>query len=273
MEITSRTKISKLIEFNADVIDVIASINSNFKKLKNPVLRKLLAARVTIENASKIGGVSIEEFLKKLEPLGFTYQIDKEENSQLINEDMNENFEIKNETIVDLDVRPDLAQGNDPFGKIMAAVAILKEGQILKITNTFEPFPIINVLKQKGFISRVENPSNSLYYIYFKKVSIDTSSQKDEMAYSESLKGNFDEVYESFGNHTVEMDVRDLEMPQPMVQILEKLKDIPEGNCLFVHHKKVPQFLLPQLKERGYVYLTKEIDEDNVKMLIYKDKR
>ena len=272
MEITSKTKISKLIEFNYEVIDVIASINSNFKKLKNPVLRKLLAPRVTIENASKIGGVSIEYFMQKLEPLGFIW-IDREENNQIKNEDMSENFEVKNERIVELDVRPDLAQGNDPFGKIMAAIATIKDNEILKITNTFEPFPIINVLKQKGFISRVENPSNGLYYIYFKKVTVDTSSEKDELAYAESLKGDFDDVFASFGNLTIEMDVKHLEMPQPMVQILEKLKEIPEGNCLYVHHKKVPQFLLPQLKERGYVYLTKEIDEDNVKMLIYKDKR
>ena len=38
MKVSEKTKISALIKEDKAVIDVIASINSHFKKLKNPVL-------------------------------------------------------------------------------------------------------------------------------------------------------------------------------------------------------------------------------------------
>jgi len=269
MDITPKTRISKLIKFNPDVINAIASINQNFKKLKNPVLRKLLAPRVTIENAAKIGGVSVSDFIKNLIPLGFVYNEEAVENIEN-DENMSNTFDIIDQTIIELDVRPDLEQGNDPFGKIMEAIDKIGEGEILKLVNSFEPVPIINAIKQKGFTEMVENPSTGLFFVYFKRTSADNSDKNDEVAYNESLKGDFEEVYASFGGNCIELDVRDLEMPQPMVQILSKLNELPDNYCLYVHHKKIPQFLLPQLKERNYAFLTKEIDHGNVKMIIYK---
>jgi len=66
------------------------------------------------------------------------------------------------------------------------------------------------------------------------------------------------------------IDVRDLEMPLPMVTILRELEKLPEDILLYVNHKKVPEFLLPELQERGYKWMIEEIEEGNVKLLIYK---
>lgn len=272
MKIDRLTKISKLIQFNPDVIDVIASINLNFNKLKNPFLRKILAPRVSIENAAKIGGVSIEEFVKKIETLGFIYEKTTNEDKTDISENMNNSFEIENQHIIELDVRPDLAKGKDPFSIILNAIDNLKENEILKLINTFKPVPIINVLKQKGFNAKIENPSTGLYYVYFKRTLLDKSTENEVVESEMGARGNFEEVFAFFGENYHEIDVRDLEMPQPMVQILENLHDLPANYCLYVHHKKIPQFLLPQLKERNFVFQSKEIDEDNIKMLIYKNK-
>ena len=65
MVVNRKTRISTLIAEDSKVIDTIASINKHFNKLKNPVLRRVLAPRVTIEDAAKIGGVTINVFLKK----------------------------------------------------------------------------------------------------------------------------------------------------------------------------------------------------------------
>jgi len=50
-----------------------------------------------------------------------------------------------------VDVREDLKQGREPFGKIMEAVASLTEGQSLLLYATFEPVPLFRVLEKKGF--------------------------------------------------------------------------------------------------------------------------
>ena len=73
MKITKKTKISELIKHDIRSIDAIASIAKPFKKLKNPLLRKLMASRVNIAEAAKIGGATVAEFVQVLAPLGFEF--------------------------------------------------------------------------------------------------------------------------------------------------------------------------------------------------------
>ena len=269
MQISAKTKISEILKADKRSLDVIAGINPHFKKLRNPVLRKILAARVDIQTAAKIGGVDVQVFFDKLKEIGFEPVEEKNDK---------ENNPVKKETMIDLktgkitvlDVREDLSKGIDPFNKIMSTIKDFKEGDILKIINTFEPSPIINVLKQKGFIAQVEYISDNEIHTYLQKKGEDISEKLNQEALQKAKTDDLDAVLASFKDRFKEIDVRALEMPEPMVKILEELKDLPEDYALFVHHKKVPQFLLPQLDERDYVYLSKKIDHDNTKMLIFK---
>lgn len=54
-------------------------------------------------------------------------------------------------TIVELDVRPDLRAGREPFGRIMAAVKALGDGEQLLLRATFEPVPLFHVMQEQGF--------------------------------------------------------------------------------------------------------------------------
>ena len=94
MIISANTKISALIKENSKAIDAIAEINPHFRKLKNPVLRKVLAPRVTIEMAAKIGGVDVQVFFNKLEQIGF--EIDNNVSGSTNNSDK----EIKKKWII-----------------------------------------------------------------------------------------------------------------------------------------------------------------------------
>lgn len=271
MQISAKTKISKILKADKRAIDVIANINPHFNKLRNPVLRRILAARVDIETAAKIGGVDVQVFFDKLKQIGFEVIEDiKNEEKHDTNINSNKMIDINSDRIIVLDVREGLSKGIDPFNEIMKTIEDFKEGDILKIINTFEPSPIINVLKQKGFISRVEHISDKEIHTYLQKISEDKSEKINEEALKKAKTEDLDAVFATFKEKFKEIDVRDLEMPEPMVKILEELKELPDNFALYVHHKKVPQFLLPQLDERGYVYLSKEIDHDNTKMLIFK---
>ncbi|MCF6243298.1 MAG: DUF2249 domain-containing protein, partial [Bacteroidales bacterium] len=256
MQISANTKISEILKAHKKAIDVIADINPHFKKLRNPVLRKILASRVDIETAAKIGGVDPQVFFDKLKLIGFkpvnNTNTDNKQDNNIKNKNM---VDINSDKITVLDVRDDLAKGIDPFNQIMETVKNFKEGDILKIVNTFEPSPIINVLKQKGFISRVEHISDKEIHTYLQKIAEDKSEEINKQAIEKAKTDDLDAVLASFKENFKEIDVRDLEMPEPMVKILEELKQLPDNFALYVHHKKVPQFLLPQLDERGYVYL------------------
>ena len=51
----------------------------------------------------------------------------------------------------DLDVRPILREGGEPFSVIMGAVAGLAPGQPLRLLATFKPIPLFQVLGARGF--------------------------------------------------------------------------------------------------------------------------
>ena len=107
-----------------------------------------------------------------------------------------------------------------------------------------------------------------LFISYFTKTAITDSL--DDIKEDEEAE-EFDNLLSKFPKERVQtIDVRHLEMPQPMVQILERLSHMPENEALFVHHKKKPIFLFPELESRGFDYALKTIREGEVDMLIYK---
>ena len=70
--------------------------------------------------------------------------------------------------MVDLDVRPSLAKGVDPFGLIMQTIAKL-DGKILHIINSFETTPLYSVLGKQGF-EHYAKQENGIWHIYFYKI-------------------------------------------------------------------------------------------------------
>ena len=273
MKINRNTRISTLIKENIETIEVIASINKNFLKLKNPILRKVLAPRVTISDAAKVGGVKVDVLIKKLEEIGFIFEgeIKNIPNTAVKRSIKKEPHLQKNDQNMKvLDVRPTLDSGEDPFNIIMKEVKILNDNETLHIINTFEPIPLIRKLQSKGYESWTERPNESEVHTFFRK---NTTKWVDNEL-EEKVKRNpksFDEQMIFFGDNIKKIDVRDLEMPEPMVTVLKEIETLKDGEALYVDHKKIPQFLLPELEQRNYEVLYKEIDCNHTLLLIYKD--
>lgn len=269
MKISKDTKISQLIKQNPDSIEVIAGINKHFNKLKNPVLRKLLAPRVSIAEAAKIGGSTIEVFFDKLKEIGF--EVDGTINNDIVEQAETPSTDILNidkEKLINLDVRPTIQAGNDPLKSIIEATKKLPEDGVLLIINSFEPIPLINNLREKGFDSVTQRPEEGVVHTYFFKSK--DSSNVDVAEVEETELNEFELTVSEFGENIKTIDVRDMEMPEPMVTILQEIENLPERHALYVHHKRVPQFLLPELEKRDFSILNLEEAENNVKLLIFK---
>lgn len=267
MLINADTKISELIKANPASIDAIAEINKHFRKLKNPILRKTLARRVTIRDAAKIGGVEVGVFFNKLSKIGFEIGAEDTAIPSKTKAKASDSLATSGQ-ITDLDVRDNIAEGNDPFKIIMAAIKKLPDGEVLRVINIFEPIPLINVLKEKGYDSRVERPEEGVVYTYFKKRK--TTGDSPEINIDTSESGDFRTVLKTYSGRTKTIDVRAMEMPEPMVTVLSELEVLPKDHALFVHHKKFPKFLIPELKNRGYQYVQQKIDENNIDFLFFK---
>lgn len=71
------------------------------------------------------------------------------------------------QNIVELDVREDIKNKQEPFQKIMQAVDSLQEGDIFVLHAPFEPVPLFNVLGGKGFEAQPEKISEDHWKITF----------------------------------------------------------------------------------------------------------
>lgn len=268
MYINEDTKISVLVKYNIESINAITSISKNFDKLKIPILRKVLASRVTIKQAAKIGGTDIQTFYDKLKPLGFIVKEEKSQTQDIIKAIPEFYLHLNSDKVNDLDVRITLKEGKDPFNDIMTALEKLPNEFTLKIINTFEPTPLISILSKKGYEHHTINVGKALFYTYFKKNTLSTPTKKITTNTNENSE--MQDILEQFNGKIEKIDVRALEMPLPMSTILNTLATLNDDKLLYVHHKKVPQFLFPELAERGYKWYIHEIEEGDVKLLIYK---
>lgn len=260
MVIDGNTKISALIRENPAVVDVIASINHHFRKLQNPLLRKILASRVTIAEAAKIGGCDISTFFDRLTPFGFqpaTNTPKQSDQNSVLTQDISSD--------ITLDVRADLKQGLDPFLKIMDSVRQLKHGRTLLLVNSFEPVPLIRILNERGYETSVQIVQQELVHTYIKK-----KAEGLELAAKEECdQAEFTRILDKFKDKLKPINVRTLPMPQPMTTILKELESLPKETALFVYHKKVPLFLLPELATRSFEAVFRSTIE-GVELIIYK---
>lgn len=266
--INANTKIAHLIKAHPDAMETIIGISKKFDKLRNPLLRKLLAGRTSIAMASNIAGCKVTDFFDALKPLGFEIDTDakpvpnkKEELPAFITQ-------LSKNQIIDFDVRDLLEAGKDPLTLIINKTKALETGQALKIINTFEPAPLIIMLEKQGFEVYADRIDNNLVETYFYKKSADTNI---EVVSTKGTDSGWNAIIEQFTDKMVDIDVRQLEMPQPMMRILEQLETLPEGFALFVYHKRIPVFLLPELSDRNFDYRIKEISDGEVRLLIFRN--
>jgi uncharacterized protein (DUF2249 family) len=261
--ISASTRISTLIRANPAAIEVIASINKHFQKLRNPLLRKVLASRVTIADAARIGGTEVSVFFDRLKAIGF---VPEGEGVAASTPAATPKPDLPPLGLT-LDVREALQSGHDPFREIMAAAEQLPPNQALLIINTFEPIPLLAILGKKGFSHYTGYPETNVVYTYFYRTG-PAAPQNNRQVHDP--RAAFDRLVHQYQENLVEIDVRQMEMPQPMITILEALSTLAAGKALFVYHRRLPQYLLPQLAERGFAYAYSEMGPNQVHLLIYK---
>ena len=296
MRINQDTKISKILNEKPEAISVISAINTNFEKLQNPILRRSLATRVSVKDAAKIGRVDVNVFLKTLEEIGFSVEYSSTNNTNKNDKNATPPGFI-NKEIVELDIRPILAEGKDPFGYINKVAKSIKPEQILLIINDFEPIRLVEYLITKNFVHWMTQDNEGNYLTYFKlkckktgffqrlfgkKVPCqfhsvaknENKTQKTETQKIETIENSpeeFEVIQKKYKNNWLEIDVRDLEMPMPMQNILIGIEKLEKNQALFVHHKRIPQFLLPELKKRNFSYVSKTVNADYTYLIVFKN--
>lgn len=145
---------------------------------------------------------------------------------------------------VEVDVRPTLRAGGEPFGEIMAAVNALTPGQGLRLYATFKPTPLLHVLGSKGFTHDAKEIDGGDWEVLLTPADlvVETAAPKGAAC---------DEPWPSPVRN---LDNRDLDPPEPMVRILAGLETMQPGDVLSALLCREPVFLFPQLAKRGHTW-------------------
>lgn len=175
--------------------------------------------------------------------------------------------------VTDLDVRPDLLAGREPFSRIMAAVAALPAGHVLRLRAIFEPVPLYRVLGRQGFDHWTECRAEDDWVVSFfrpHEVAAPTvqSVQSQQAGGPAATEGPAAAGEPATDGDVVVLDVRGLEPPEPLSRTLEALERLPEHASLLQINDRVPQFLLPRLAERGFTWQILCVSPDEVRVII-----
>lgn len=150
------------------------------------------------------------------------------------------------QTFVDLDVRPTLRSGGEPFQEIMQAIASLGPEEGLRLYATFKPVPLFQVLGSKGFDHEAREIDGGDWEVLFARTG-KPGQGENNLTVELADTRNWPEPAR-------QMDNRDLEPPEPMVRILAALEDMQSGEVLEALLCREPMFLLPELVKRGHAW-------------------
>lgn len=80
----------------------------------------------------------------------------------------------------------------------------------------------------------------------------------------------FENIVSSFSAEFHQIDVRQLEMPLPMITIMRELEKLKQSNALLVTHHKVPQILLNDLSDKTLKIYLNQPETNLVKLFFVK---
>lgn len=150
---------------------------------------------------------------------------------------------------VELDVRPTLRAGGEPFGQIMDAIGELGPDQGLRLLATFCPVPLFHVLGSKGFSHREAELEDGSWEIFFER---EADAAEPEEIIAVAAEASSDDAWPA---PIHEMDNRDLEPPEPMVKVLATIETMKPGEVMTALLCREPVFLLPELGKRGHQWI------------------
>lgn len=277
--IQASDKLQSLFERDERLIDVIASHSPQLAKLRNSPMRRIMARVTTVAQAARLCNMSADSLVHDLnQVLGIDTATDASPVAVEAPADADDSSPLPSfASAVELDVRDELTKGGEPFSRIMAAVAALGAGEVLHLRAPFEPVPLFGVMEKRGFGHKTEKHADDDWSVWFfrqaKQVNHTAAAASPPPTRQAAPAAHDGAVVTDDGVARTEvwLDVRDLEPPEPLVRTLEALETLPHDNVLVQVNMRVPQFLLPILRERGFHFTIDESQPNEVQVRIWRD--
>lgn len=268
--IAATDRVSDVLARDEALVDVFVRHAPHFAKLRNRAMRRVMARLVTVEQAARTAGIPADVLVRDLNTALGIEMTDRDAPGaaaatappDLPNAESGmAPRHPPDAPVVELDVREDLRSGREPFSKVMAAVGALANGAVLHLRAIFEPAPLFSVLGKRGFVHESAEHAPDDWSVWFwRPATGDAEAAVSPASAAAASPGTASAADELADDHTVVLDVRGLEPPEPLIRTLAALETLAPGHVLLQVNVRVPQFLIPMLGERGYAC---EIDESH----------
>ena len=227
--------VGEVVQHNADALEIMKQLGINH----------CCGAHLTLREAAAAAGASLEALLAKLNEARPALSAGGRGEMPGTLAMVPEGRRVR------LDVRDDIRRGEEPFTRIMTAVRELEGDQALVLRVPFEPIPLYDVLGKRGFQHWTERRAADDWSVTFYRESRPSPAPAAPTASQGRV-----------------IDVRGLEPPQPMLEVLDAIDRLESGVELEVRHDRRPTLLYPLLDERGYVHDTDEPEPGLVRIRI-----
>lgn len=260
--ISARDKVSEVLARDESLVEVFVRAAPHFAKLRNRTMRRVMARLVTVEQAARTANIPADRLVRDLnaalgladdgpsaEPIPSSSNVAPVESER----------HPHNAPVVEVDVRDDLRSGREPFSRIMRAVAILRDDEVLHLRAIFEPVPLFTVLGRRGFAHESRAQATDDWSVWFWRPNTPTIAPTAAVI----TASDADDV-PADDEQTVYLDVRGLNPPEPLMRTLAALETLASGRTLVQINNRIPQFLLPVLSERGFAWEIEDTRPDRV---------
>lgn len=238
------TKISTILSARPELRDTLPAFHPAFEKLKHPVLGRVMPRLVNVRDAAKVAGVDPQALLEVINLPG-PPQVSPAPTPRPA-EPTPPWLETTPRVVLDL--RPSLAEGREPFALIIKASRELPPGHALELLTPFEPAPLRSFLGARGWESACVLGEDA-HHTFFLRME-DAPDQLPGPPLAEPV----------VVNGVRELDVRNLEAPEPLRAVLSAVDSSPEA--LRVRHRRLPSLLFPKLEARGRSFSVQEEADD-----------
>jgi hypothetical protein len=260
-------RVSDVLGRYPQLLDVLVGASPAFKHLLNPLGRSLRTRLVSVAQAARMAGLEPNDLVRTLNAAAGLHS-EPGVPGVAVQSAVSDDVPVDIRVAEDLDVRPLLARGEEPFSTIMASAALVPANAALRLCTTFEPVPLYDVLSRRGFRHAAHQLGPDDWEVVFWRGADSVAGPSGAEGSAQSATAVASAPLASASDDVVRLDVSDLEPPEPMVRILEAAARLGANQTLLVEHRRRPVFLYPQLDAQGFLHVTRELGPGRVELQI-----
>jgi hypothetical protein len=161
-------KVSALLDAWPELEEVLIAQAPEFRKLRNPILRRTVAKVATLEQAAGIAGISARDLvvaLRKAVGQPADGPMESHDAPGVVGEAPPSWFD-PTKVVRTIDADAMLAAGQAPLNAVFAAAGALAPGEILEVTAAFRPVPLLESLQKQGRLCYLLASAPGRFHLY-----------------------------------------------------------------------------------------------------------